>query len=45
VVSLERLDVDDAGSRREHAEAQLFHVIEWLEEGVVHSTHSTASWL
>jgi signal transduction histidine kinase/CheY-like chemotaxis protein len=35
VVSLERLAVDDTGSRREHTAAQLFHVIEWLEEGVV----------
>jgi signal transduction histidine kinase len=34
-VSLEPLAADDAGSRREHAEERLFHVIEWLEEGVV----------
>ncbi len=34
-VSLELVAADDAGSRRERAEAQLFHVIEWLEEGVV----------
>jgi signal transduction histidine kinase len=35
IVLLEPLAADDAGSRRERAEAQLFHVIEWLEEGVV----------
>jgi signal transduction histidine kinase/ActR/RegA family two-component response regulator len=35
VVSLERLAVDDTGSRRGHTEAQLVQVIEWLEEGVV----------
>ncbi|MGA2431147.1 MAG: ATP-binding protein [Candidatus Acidiferrum sp.] len=34
-VSLEPLAALDAASRRERAEAQLFHVIEWLEEGVV----------
>jgi signal transduction histidine kinase len=35
MVLLEPLAADDAGSRRERAEAQLFHVIGWLEEGVV----------
>jgi signal transduction histidine kinase/ActR/RegA family two-component response regulator len=34
-VSLEPLAALDAVSRRDRAEAQLFHVIEWLEEGVV----------
>jgi len=34
-VSLEPLAGLDAVSRRDRAEAQLFHVIEWLEEGVV----------
>ena len=34
-VSLEPLAAHGAASRRIHAEAQLFTVIEWLEEGVV----------
>jgi signal transduction histidine kinase/FixJ family two-component response regulator len=34
-VSLEPLAALDAASRRDRAEAQLLHAIEWLEEGVV----------
>jgi hypothetical protein len=34
-VSLELLEAHGATSRRDRAEAQLYNVIEWLEEGVV----------
>jgi len=34
-VSLELLTASDAALRRDRAEAQLFHLMEWLDEGIV----------